>query len=390
MPFEHTCALERALADALPGVPGASAVVTSASGELFASAAGLRSLANSAPFTPDTVCAIFSATKALTATLCLQLAEEGRLDLDAPARIHAPGLARAQVLTGFDSSGAPCLRAAEGEITTRMLLLHTAGFGYDFFNPTLSRFAREHGLRAILTGTRAALDAPLLFDPGEGWEYGIGMDWAGQVIEGVTGLPLAAAMQERLLDPLGMEDTGFRIRPHMRARLAKIHQRGKDGSLTSTDIELPAAPEVDMGGHGLYSTARDFAKFLRMWLAGGTGPLGRILKSETIKMASRSGLGAHRVHPLPGVRPNVSHDLDFFPGLPKSWGLSFLINEADAPTGRKAGSLAWAGVANVFYWIDPKSGIAGVWMAQVFPFLDPEALAGYLDFERATYDALTR
>ena len=196
-------------------------------------------------------------------------------------------------------------------------------------------------------------------------------------------------MTERVLAPFGMSDTSFALTPDTRSRLARIHQREDDGSLTPLhDFELPAEPEVHMGGHGLYSTAVDYAKFLRMWLNDGAGPGGQVLQASTVTMAERNGLGELKVKGLPGVDPALSNDAEFFPGLSKSWALTFMVNDDDAPTGRPAGSLAWAGLANLYYWIDRRNGIAGFWGTQIFPFADAVSVQGYYDLETAVYQAL--
>jgi methyl acetate hydrolase len=369
-------------------VPGVVAVVTDRDRTLYEGAAGKRSLADDADMTTDSVFAIFSTTKAIAGTACLQLVEEGRLDLDAPARQYAPALGDVQVLDGFDPDGQAILRFPKREITTRMLLLHTAGFGYDFFNEQYSRLATEHGQASVVTASKAALLTPLLFDPGERWEYGSNIDWAGQVLEGITGQRLGEFMTERILGPLGMDTTAFALTPAMRAKLARIHQREADGSLTPTEFELPPDPEVHMGGHGLYSTAPDYARFIRMWLNDGRGPDGPILKPETVAMAEKNGLGDRKIKMLPGVIPALSNDAEFFPGMTKSWALTFMVNDEDAPTGRPAGSLAWAGLANCYYWIDRRNGIGGYWATQIFPFADVVSVPGYLDFEKAVYDHL--
>jgi methyl acetate hydrolase len=382
-------ALLRQAVSASPGLPGVVALATDRRGTLYAGAAGHRVQGEPAPMTPDTVLAIFSTTKAITATAALLLAEEGRLDLDAPARTYAPAIGELQVLDGFAEDGSPTLRAPRREITTRMLLLHTAGLGYDIFNADYARLARERGQPTVTTGTRAALMTPLLFDPGERWEYGSNIDWAGQVVEGITGQRLGAVMQERIFAPLGMTSTAFTMTPAMRARLARIHQRGQDGSLKPlATFELPQDPEVQMGGHGLYSTADDYGRFIRLWLNDGAGEHGRVLKPETVAKAAQNGLGPMRIRALPGVIKALSHDAEFFPGMPKSWGLSFMINEEDAPTGRPAGSLAWAGLANLYFWIDRRTGVGGFWGTQIFPFADPASVENYLAFETAVYRSL--
>lgn len=371
-----------------PRLPGIVAMATDRERILYAGAAGPRS--DDAPMSTDTVLAIFSTTKAVTATAVLQLAEEGRLDLDAPAASYVPALTEIQVLEGFSEEGSPQLRPPARPVTTRMLLLHTAGFGYDIFNDSYARLLRQTKRPSVTSGTRASLMTPLLFDPGESWEYGSSIDWAGQVVEAVTGQRLGAVMRERIFDPLGMDSTGFSLTPTMRARLARMHQRNEDGTLKVLDgFALPQDPEVEMGGHGLYSTAEDYLRFIRMWLADGAGPHGPVLRPETVAMAATNGLGASlKIRALPGVKRHLSHDAEFFPGMPKSWGLSFMINDEDAPTGRSAGSLAWAGLANLYFWIDRTRGVGGFWGTQAFPFADPAALRNFLEFETAVYRSL--
>jgi methyl acetate hydrolase len=230
----------------------------------------------------------------------------------------------------------------------------------------------------------------LLFEPGEQWEYGSNMDWAGLVVEAITGKRLGDVMQQRIFEPLGMTDTAFSMTASMLQRRAGMHQREEDGSLTAVEGSLlPEEPEVHMGGHGLFSTVKDYCLFIRAWLNDGQGDHGRILKPETIRFAEKNGLDNLKIKALPCVIPSISHTAEFFPGMPKSWALSFMVNEQDAPTGRPAGSLAWAGLANLFYWIDRKNGIGGFWATQILPFVDPVSTNGYLDFETAAYRNLT-
>jgi methyl acetate hydrolase len=371
-----------------PRVPGVVAMVTDRDRNIYEGAAGKRRLDRDADMTTDTVFRIWSTTKAITGTAALQLVEEGRLDLDAPAKRYAPDIGKLQVIEGFGENGEPRLRAPKRDVTTRMLLLHTAGMGYDFFNETYNRLSREKGQSSVVTATKAALMTPLLFDPGDKWEYGSNMDWCGQVIEGIAGKRLGEVFQTRIFEPLGMRDTTFELTDALRQRLAATHARNADGSLAPMDFELPSEPEVHMGGHGLYSTVGDYMRFIRMWLSDGAGEHGRVLKAETVRMAERNQLGDKKIRMLPGVIPSLSNDAEFFPGLSKSWALTFMVNDEEAPTGRPAGALGWAGLANLFFWIDRKNGFGGFWATQILPFADPVSFGGYMDFETAFYRSL--
>lgn len=373
--------------DGNPRVPGVVAMVTDRKGNIYEGAAGVRDLSTNAPMTTDSVFAIFSTTKAITGTCVLQCVEEGLLDLDAPAKNYAPALGKLQVLDGFDNSGNPITRAPKRDVTTRMLMLHTAGFGYDFFNAQYNRLAEDHGQPSVITASRGSIETPLLFDPGDQWEYGTDIDWAGQVVEGVRGKRLGEVMKDHVFDPLGMSDIGFVMNPSMASRRATIHLRGQDGSLDpQTDLVLTQEPEVDMGGHGLYSTVGEYMKFIRMWLNDGDGANGRVLKKETVAMAVKNGLKDHqKVVALPGVIPWLSNEAEFFPGLKKSWSFTFMVNDEQAPTGRPANSIGWAGLANLYYWIDQKNGIGGFWATQILPFADASSFGGYIDFESTAY-----
>jgi methyl acetate hydrolase len=372
-----------------PGVPGVVAMVTDRERNIYEGAAGKRTLGEAAEMTTDSVFAIFSTTKAITGTAALQLVEDGRLDLDAPAKSYVPEIGELQVLDGFDAAGAPLLREPKRDITTRMLLLHTAGFGYDFFNENYKRLTQEHGYPGVATSTKACITTPLLFDPGDAWEYGTSVDWAGQVVERIAGKRLGAVLQERVFEPLGMHETRFSMTPSMHERLACIHQRGADGTLTPlVGFELPQEPEIDMGGGGLYATVGDYMRFIRMWLNDGVGEFGRVLKPETVRMASQNGLQAQRVKLLPGVIPELSNDAEFFPGEPMSWALTFLLNEGALPTGRPAGSLSWAGLANTYFWIDTTNGVGGYWATQILPFIDGVSYPGFVEFETSVYRSI--
>lgn len=370
-------------------VPGVVAMITDRSTNIYENATGERSLGSGQAMTTDTVFAIFSTTKAITGTAILQCVEEGKLDLDAPAKTYVPDIGKLEVIEGFDAAGKPKLRVPKRDITTRMLMLHTAGLGYDFFNATYLRLAQEQGQPSVITCSKASLMTPLLFDPGDKWEYGSNMDWCGQIVESIRDKRLGEVMKERIFAPLGMEDIAFSLTPSMRARLAIIHQREADGSLTPLpDLQLPPDPEVHMGGHGLYASVGEYMKFIRMWLNDGAGPDGRVLQKQTVEAAVRNGLEAHQaVVMLPGVIATLSNDAEFFPGLKKSWCYTFMINDEDAPTGRPAGALGWAGLANLFFWIDRKNGFGGYWATQILPFGDPTSFGGYLDLETAAYSS---
>jgi len=369
-------------------VPGVVAMAATDKGVIYEGAFGKRELGKDASMTLDSVVWIASMTKAFTATAAMQLMERSKIKLEQNAGELVPELASPKVLEGFDPSGKPRLRPAKRPITVKHLLTHTAGFGYEMWSSLIQECQKAESIPGIITCQNAALSLPLLFDPGERWEYGINIDWVGKIVERVSGQTLDRYLEENILGPLGMKDTAFKITPSMRARLVPIHQRGEDGSLQPTSTELPQEPEFFMGGGGLYGTAKDYLAFTQMILHRGTYKGAKVLRPKTVALMSQNHIGDINVGVMKTAAPFLSKDVVLYPGMALKWGLSFLINTAQTPEGRSPGSLAWAGLANTFFWIDPTKKITGVFLTQVLPFFDPKAIKVFNDFESAVYKSV--
>ncbi|MFN0096553.1 MAG: serine hydrolase domain-containing protein [Dehalococcoidia bacterium] len=366
-------------------LPGLVATLGGRSDVLYEGAAGVREAGGGALMTPDTVLNIASMIKAVTAAAAMQCVERGLLDLDQPAGEIIPFLGRVEVLEGFDAGGQPKLRPARTAVTLRNLLTHTSGFGYEIWNAGLGRYQEVTGTPGLGTGLNASLEMPLVFEPGTAWEYGIGIDWAGKLVEAVTGTRLRDFMRQELFEPLGMKSTGFQVTAEMAGRRAAGHVRTADGIVPTRASGRGVEWEYDAGGGGLSSTVQDYLQFARMILNGGELDGHRILRPETIALMSQSHTGPVDIVPMRTAMPAVSQDCDFFPGMRQEWGLSFLINTAVSPEGRSAGSLAWAGLLNTYYWIDRERDVAGVFGTQLLPFFDAEVLRAFRRFERAVY-----
>jgi methyl acetate hydrolase len=368
------------------GAPGVVAMATDANENFYEGAAGVRDLGTGDAMTTDTVMAIFSTTKAIVGTAVMQCVEEGLVDLHSPAKTYVPDIAEIGVLVGFDGDGQPITRAPKSDITVSQLLLHTAGFGYEFFSADDLAYRTAKGIPTVVSCTYDSVRTVLLHDPGERWTYGANIDWAGKVVEAVRGQRLGDVLAERVFGPLDMTDIAFTMTESMQARRATIHDRAQDGKLTPLpDLTLPQPPAMDMGGHGLYSTVGEYMKFIRMFLNDGNGPNGRVLNAETVDFMSTNALGDLKSGGWPTSIPSLTNAGEFFPGLSKSWGYTFQINDDPTPSGRPAGSLMWAGLANLFYWIDRQNGIGGFWGSQILPFQDASSYPGFVDFESAVY-----
>lgn len=369
-------------------IPGVVAVAATGKDVIYEGAFGKRDLSKSDPMTLDSVFWIASMTKAVTSAGAMQLVEQGKLSLDEPIGKLLPDLAAVQVLDGFDAKGEPQLRPAKRPITLRQLMTHTAGFAYDMWDVNLGKYLEKTGTPGIITCLNAALKTPIMTDPGTRWEYGTNIDFVGKAVEAASGKKLDAYLRDNMFAPLGMSDTAFKISDDMRKRLVGMHARGADGTLAAIPFELEQNPEFHMGGGGLYSTAADYIKFCQMILNKGKGNGNQVLKAETVATMGQNHIGELTVEKMPTALPMYTNDVDLYPDIVKKWGLSFLINTAKTPEGRSAGSLAWAGLANTYYWIDPSRDVCGVILTQLLPFADKHSLEAFAGFEKGIYAGL--
>ena len=365
---------------AAANLPGAVGMIVDRDGVRFSSVLGEADAVSHVPMREDTLFQIASMTKAITSVAAMQLVEQGRLSLDADIGAVLPDLADPQVLTGFAADGTPQLRAAAGPVTLRHLLTHTAGLGYFFIHPEVLGYFGAVGMPE--PGSLASIRMPLLFDPGTSWEYSVATDWVGQAVEAITGQTLGEYLAEHVTGPLGMTATAFR--PELPPGCAQVHVRTPEGGFALNPAVLGGG-EFQMGGGGLSSTAPDYARFVRMLLRGGELDGVRVLQAETVAEMSRNQVAPLRAGAMGSAMPELAGPYDTFPDQHTGWGLGFLINPERGPNGRSVGSLAWAGIFNSYYWLDPVAGLGGVFMSQVAPFGDPGALAAFGALEAAAY-----
>jgi CubicO group peptidase (beta-lactamase class C family) len=369
-------------------VPGVLAMAATDKGLLYEGAFGTRVLGDGSAMTLDTVFRIASMTKAVTSVAAMQLVEQGKLALEEPVPNIDPALGSPQVLEGFDADGAPKLHPAKRPITLRHLLTHTAGFSYEVWDANTVRYVKATGMPSTSTGKVAALRMPLVFDPGDKWEYGVNIDWVGRIVEAVSGQTLDAYFRDKIFAPLGMQDSGYVTSAEQRARQASVHQRQADGSLVPQPLETPFTPEFWSGGGPLYSTGPDYLTFLQMLLHGGILNGVRLLRPETVALMGQNHIGNLPAGIMKTENPARSNDVDFFPGAEVRWGLGYMLNMQPGPNGRSAGTVSWGGIFNTYYWLDPVQRVTGLIMTQILPFADQRALKVYGQFEHGVYSAL--
>jgi len=370
-------------------VPGVVAMAATDKGLLYEGAFGTRLLDDGPAMTLDTVFRIASMTKAITSVAAMQLVEQGKLTLDDPVPNIDPALGLPQVLEGFDAAGAPKLRPAKRPITLRHLLTHTAGFSYEVWDANTVRYVKGSGMPTMASGKVAALRLPLVFDPGDKWEYGINIDWVGRLVEAVSGQTLDVYFREQIFAPLGMKDSGYVTSDEQRARQARVHQRQADGTpLAPQPLETPSTPEFWPGGGGLYSTGPDYLTFLQMLLHGGNFNGAQLLRPETAALMGQNHIGNIPAGVMKTENPARSNDVDFFPGAEVRWGLGYMLNMQPGPNGRSAGTVSWGGIFNTYYWLDPVQRVTGLILTQILPFADQRVLQLYGQFESGVYNAV--
>jgi methyl acetate hydrolase len=361
-------------------IPAVVGMVASGNKTLYAGAFGSRD-SSGVPAQVDSIFQIMSMTKAITTVAALQLVEQGKVKLDEPVARHLPQFQKVQVLKGFDSSGNPSLGPATNSPTLRHLLTHTSGLCYDTWDEDMFRYTSKVPESPTIPG-------PLMFEPGKRWQYGRGLDWTGRLVEAISGMTLEEYFQQKVFRPLGMEDTSYIVPAEKFQRLVSNHQRTPNGDLQQDDRKPPAPPTSFNGGGGLYSTAADYIRFMQMILNRGMGSNNaRILQAKTVDSMKVNQIGALTAGKMKTYRPDRSSEVDIQPGHTEKWGLGFLINTTPYEGGRSAGSLAWAGLYNTFYWIDPKRHLCAVILMQLLPFVDKEAIGLLSEFERAVYKA---
>ncbi|KAE8445798.1 hypothetical protein EG329_012856 [Mollisiaceae sp. DMI_Dod_QoI] len=395
--------VDTACTDPKSDIPGATVVVVGRDGkELFAHCAGKRGVDSHEPMTQDNVYWIASCTKLVVGIACLQLVEQGKLALDDSNQIEklCPELKSVKVLQDDGT-----LVEKKRGITFRMLLTHTAGFGYTFFNEKLRDYSFPIGYDEF-SGSMYDMLQPLVNQPGEAWEYGINIDWAGIALERVTGKSLNDYLHENIFKPLGLNDISMIPTKSMKSKLAYMNQRHPNGSLIGRDhllrrpLVVESAEEIsscfNSGGAGIFAKPRDYCQILGTLLNNGTSPTtgARILAEATVEEMFRNQIKEFpnfARQGIPDAKPdltNVIPELYPVPGNPpQGWGLTMMLSNGGG-TGRSTSTGFWAGLPNLWWWCDREKGVAGIICTQILPFADSKVLGMWVDIESKIYAAL--
>jgi methyl acetate hydrolase len=397
--------LDAHLEAAAKELPGLAATIVDSSGkQLYHKAFGTTNLTNpsAAAYTTSTPTALWSCTKLVASIAALQLIEQGKLSLDDLAEKYVPEIAGIPVLdtSNKDANGNYTTRPAKTKPTVLQLMTHTSGFSYDFFSKDtldweLQNNKPPHGYMAL--AIKDVFKTPLVFEPGTRYEYGISIDWLGFIVEAISGQKLNKYVEQNILKPLSMDATTDHFLSD--DRMIVHHRMDANTIVGNPDMKMLDESPVYGGGHYLVGTLDDYSKLLSTILNKGKSPAtgAQILKPETVELifqdfmpeaTKNSAEPDKATEPLgavPSASPALTHSGRFFPGEKLGWSCGLMLNLNDIPGGRKAYSGMWAGMGNLYYWIDPKSDRAGMIMTSLLPFFDEKVLALFADLESVAY-----
>jgi methyl acetate hydrolase len=380
-------------------LPGVAAIALDACGKvLYENGFGRLDIQDqgSPPVTTETLIKMFSCTKLVTTVAALQLVEQGRLDMYAPASRYVPEIDGVSLLVGFNDDGMPILRRPAKQILVLHLFTHTAGFSYDFFDADTLRYNKvQPPPSRDYTDIDTRYFTPLLHEPGERYTYGISTDWLGFVVERITGMPLYVYIQWHIIEPLSLRSTGTIWTTYEFPNLLKLHWRSPDGAWKVDPPPQRTEPpsKIAGGGEYLYSTVRDYAQLLLVLANGGSHPQSgvQLLQAETVQrylftdMLPEVGCSNAGVSVITSSVPALTSPGVLLPGLKKGWSMGLMLNLDAKPGERSAMSGAWAGLGNLYYWIDPIGGRVGMVASSLLPFMDSTMLELLDALERAVY-----
>ncbi len=354
-------------------VAGAAGLIVRRGEVAWSGAFGMADREAGRPMRTDDMFRIVSMTKAVTSTAVLILYEEGHFQLDDPIARYLPEFDREMRVVSDDGE---TLVPATVPITIRHLLTHTSGLSYGFINDELAPYYESAGVTdgvgdnriTSAENIRRLAEAPLKFEPGSYWHYGLSNDVLGRLVEVISEQTLEEFMTERLFEPLGMVDTYFQVPDAKRRRMAAVYRHDADGELERVPdgvivdahitygIDYPYADDARLqsGGAGLTSTLHDYSRFLQMVLNGGSLDGRRILSRKTVELMTTNQTARLGVFRYPG----------------RSWSLAFEVEDGPEATGLlgSPGLVRWDGFYNTYYWLDPEEELVAMIFTQHFPF----------------------
>ena len=376
--------IQRALEASSKRVPGLSAMVSSQDKTIYKGHFGYSDLQGKKLVDDNSLFRIASMTKAVTSACIMQLIEKEKLSLETELKYFFPEVSAKKIIEGFDDQDQPIYSEPSNDILIKHLLSHSSGLGYEMWNKNISKLVEKGDLVSMMTNKKDFLDAPLLFNPGSSWEYGIGIDWLGVLVEEISGLNLQEYMKKNIFDPLEMKNTGYDLPSSEHARVAKVYNR-TDEDFSEIPFGVSEKYEFYSGGGGLISNIDDYSTFLKIFLNAGKGNEAQILKEESVQTMLSSVNKEIKMKNLETSSPPLTEDMIIMAGIEKSWSPGFMINHETSQSGRPENSAGWAGLFNSFFWIDTQNNMVSVILMQMLPFLEKGCVETLEDFESSIY-----
>jgi CubicO group peptidase (beta-lactamase class C family) len=357
--------------------PGASVLVAQGGNEMFYHDCGMRDVAGGLPWQRDTVARIYSMTKPITSAALMILVERGQIHLDQSIAKYIPGFKEVRCLI----PGATDLSQTEPCVapTLHQLLTHTSGISYSFNPGLVPQAMGEHKLDfgpGKLTLAEMAdhiAKLPLAFRPGTRWEYSVGIDLIGRVIEVVSGKSLGAFFEEEIFGPLGMTETRFTVPQGVGDRFACLYTPLAEGSFSIAAVEKSAETlrqtddavrspyhrtVMESGGGGLVGTIDDYMKFTEMLRTGGQG----ILSPHTLRFMMNNHLAGDIASM--GPQSFAEQPMD---GMGFGIGGAVVLDPSRARVPGSVGDFSWGGMASTFFWVDPVHDLSVIFFTQLAP-----------------------
>ena len=326
-----------------------------------------------------------SMTKPITAYLTLAVLNDNRIDLHEDVGTYLPEINNLKI--AYKEADTIQYKKNNVAISFHHLLNCTSGHAYEHHDPLVSELVSKREVGPMKNGDDTFLKAPLVFSPGSQWGYGISYGWLGKAIEAISGLTLDENLNKYLCNPLDLKQTSFNPAQSSKGILAPVYFRDSEGSYSdiTTKITLGFNP-FHYGGGGITSTLNDYLKILQFFL--------KVIKydgeNSIVSCMFRNQIGKLAISPLKSFNKSLALDYEIYPNVEKYWGYGLLINSKKIAKKRKAGSGSWAGVLNTYFWVDPKSDVAGVFLTQTLPCYSQNLLNAFEKFEELTYKRLIR
>ena len=346
----------------------------------YAGKVGFMDLDNKDPIREDSIYRIWSMTKPIVAIATMILVERGQIDLEDPIESYLPQAKKLKVLQNKNNN--EVLLDLERSIKIKDLLLHTAGFSYNFLNDPIGKEYEKnkifHSENSLLKNeVEKILTFPLLYQPGKNWVYSVSIDVLAYIIEIITNKSISLFLEENIFKPLGMKDTFYFVEENKRHRIMSSYEyiqksnELKKISYKSQTINNYGYPQGNTqyarGGHGLFSTIYDYMKFANMLLSGEGKNQEKILDTKYLKLVNQNyikpDLFPLEINSMGGNKFNdIPNDL-----LPYGWGLGFrvMINKEKNNNLGSLGEFGWSGAAATYFLVDPSKNITAVLMTQV-------------------------